>query len=435
MVTALNIFFVPYKELDIRPIYTSKFNKTREHHANLLMITDGTDIWHYIEIKKIPALLRGVSSTHDGDYYCLNCFHSYRTESSLKKHEELCVNNNLSLIKMPTENKKYISSTPRKNTLKNPFIYVDFECLLYPLSTCDNTEQNSFAIKKNIHRTYGFSMHTSNAYDKSLNKPICYSGKDCLAKFSKALKDEVNKIISIKQKPMDPLTDQEKESYPNAKTCFICEKPFGETKSDIKVRDHCHYTGKYRGAAHNACNLQYKVPKSIPVVIHNGSSYDFHLIIKQLAHDFKGPFSCLGENTEKYITFSISIFKKTDANDKPIAYQIKFIDSYRHMNQSLSNLVDNLAELNKNLPVNTLINRFYNTYHALSDNNIEKFKLLLRKGVYPYEYMRSWKNFKEPVPLNKECYYSETNNTNISDDDLEHVKKVCNAFKGTLMQI
>ena len=286
------------------------------------MITDGTDTWHYIEIKKIPALLRGVSSTHDGDYYCLNCFHSYRTESSLKKHEELCVNNNFSLIKMPTEDKIYISSTPGKNALKNPFIiYADFEFLLYPLSTCDNTEENSFTIKKNIHRPSGFSVLTSYAYDKSLNKPIFYRGKGCFAKFSKALKDEVNKIISIKQKPMNPLTDQEKESYANVKTCFICEKPFGDAKNGIKVRDHCHYTGKYRGAAHNACNLQYKVLKSIPVVFHNGSSYDFHLIIKS-------PFSCLGENTEKYITFSISIFKKTDANDKPIAYQIKFIDSY-----------------------------------------------------------------------------------------------------------
>ena len=57
--------------------------------------------------------------------------------------------------------------------------------------------------------------------------------------------------------------------------------------------------------------------------------------------------------------------------------------------------------------------------------------LLLRKGVYPYEYMRSWKNFKEPVPLDKKYYYSEFNNTNISDDGLEHVKKVCNAFNIT----
>ena len=152
---------------------------------------------------------------------------------------------------------------------------------------------------------------------------------------------------------------------------------------------------------HNACNLHYKTPKSIPAVFHNGSNYDFHLIIKQLAKDFKGPFSCIGENTEKYITFSICIFKKTYANDKkPIAYQIKFIDSFRHMPQSLSNLVDNLAELNKNLPATTLINRFFNTY-KLSNNNIEKFKLLLRKGIYPYEYMRPWENFKEPVPLDK----------------------------------
>ena len=97
---------------------------------------------------------------------------------------------------------------------------------------------------------------------------------------------------------------------------------------------------------HNACNLHYKIPKSIPAVFHNCSNYDFHIIIKQLAKDFKGPFSCIGQNTEKYITFSICIFKKTYANDKkPIAYQIKFIDSFRHMPQSLSNLVDNLAEL------------------------------------------------------------------------------------------
>ena len=124
-------------------------------------------------------------------------------------------------------------------------------------------------------------------------------------------------------------------------------------------------------------------------MFHNCSSYDFHLIIKQLAHYFKGLFCFVGENTEKYITFSISIFKKTDANEKPRAYQIKFMDSYRHMNQSLSNLVDNLAELNKNLPAKVLLYRFYNTYCMITDNNIENFKLFLRKGVYPSQYMRS----------------------------------------------
>ena len=225
---------------------------------------------------------------------------------------------------------------------------------------------------------------------------------------------------------MDPLTEQEVIDFNNAKECFICNKEFTDT--DNKCRDHDHYTGKYRGPAHNSCNLMYKVPKCIPIVFHNFSNYDFHLIIKHLAKHFNGPFSCLGENTEKYIIFSICKLKKTSNNKKSIAYQMKFVDSFRHISQSLSNLVDNLAEPTKNLPIDTLINRFYNTY-ALCNKDMNKFKLLLRKGIYPYEYMTSRDKFNEPVPLDKKLYYSKLNDENISDSDIEHVKKVCNAFK------
>ena len=76
-------------------------------------------------------------------------------------------------------------------------------------------------------------------------------------------------------------------------------------KKNYKVRDHCHYTGKYRGAAHNICNLRYKVPKEIPIVFHNGSIYDYNFIIKELVKEFEGNFECLGENIEKtYKIFS-----------------------------------------------------------------------------------------------------------------------------------
>ena len=150
------------------------------------MITEVKDIWHYRAIKSIPALLRGVSSSHNGDYYCLNCFHSYSTEEKLKAHEELCINNNFASIKMPTKKNKYVSSTPGKNTLKIPFIiYADLQCLLYPISTCDNTPNNSFTIKKNVHMPVGFSMLASNGYDKTLNKYFYHRRKDCLSKFSK----------------------------------------------------------------------------------------------------------------------------------------------------------------------------------------------------------------------------------------------------------
>ena len=93
----------------------------------------------------------------------------------------------------------------------------------------------------------------------------------------------------------------------------------------MKVRDHCHYTGKYRGAAHSVCNLRYKVVKEIPVVFHNGSAYDYHFIIKYLAREFKGNSECLGENTEKYISFTVP-FKKV-INDKEIKYRIRISDT------------------------------------------------------------------------------------------------------------
>ena len=94
-------------------------------------------------------------------------------------------------------------------------------------------------------------------------------------------------------------------------------------------------TGKFRGAAHSICNLRYKV-------VQNGSTYDYHFIIKQLPKEFEGLFEFLGENTEKYITFSVPIKKEHD-NGKSSTYKLKFIDSYRFMPSKLSGLVDNLS--------------------------------------------------------------------------------------------
>ena len=99
----------------------------------------------------------------------------------------------------------------------------------------------------------------------------------------------------------------------------------------------------YRGAAHDICNLRYKIPKKISVVFHNGSIYNYHFIIKDLAEEFEEEFECLRENTEKYITFLVPIKKELD-NGKLITYKIKFIGSFRFMSGSLSNLVDNLFE-------------------------------------------------------------------------------------------
>ena len=154
---------------------------------------------------------------------------------------------------------------------------------------------------------------------------------------------------------------------------------------------------------------------------HNGSTYDYHFIIKELVKEFEGNFECLGENTEKYITFLVPIKKKIKNKDLEITYKIKFIDSYRFMSSSLSKLVDNLSEgihSNKCLHCKCCLdyikikneklllkcfncNNYYkkkinkdltkkskNTY-SFCNNDLNKFILLLRKGIYPYEYMDS----------------------------------------------
>ena len=213
------------------------------------------------------------------------------------------------------------------------------------MSTCQNNPNKSSTIKINKLTPSGYSLFTHCSFDESKTKLDYYRGDDCMKKFCKDLREHATKIINYEKKKMIPLTKKEEIYCNKQKICYICKKEFDNTdKKQQKVRDHCDYTGKYRGAAHNICNLRYKVPKEIPVVFHNGSTYGYHFIIKELVKEFDGNFECLGENIEKYITFSVLLKEKIKNKDIEITYKIKFIDSYRFMSSSLSKLVDNLSE-------------------------------------------------------------------------------------------
>ena len=304
-----------------------------------------------------------ITSTHNGDFYCLNYFHSYRTSNKLQEHEKLCQTHDFCNLKLPSD--EYIESTPGKNTLKMPFItYADLNAYLLKKVLVIIHMISLLEIKKEVHIPCGYSIVTCYSFDKSLNEQKYYRGKDCMQNFSMTLRAIFNKLINYEQKDMIPLTDDEKVLYDSQKVCFLCEKEFRTDKTNkkqykrmCKVRDHCHFTGKYRGAAHSMCNIRYKVPKVILAVFHNGSSYDDHFVIRQLAKDFKGYFNCIGKNTEKYITFSISVFKeydKVNKKKKPDVFTLKFIDSNRFMKGSLENHVKNLAEPNKDIPIDVL---------------------------------------------------------------------------------
>ena len=213
------------------------------------------------------------------------------------------------------------------------------------MSTCQNIPNESATTETNKHTPSGYSIFTSCSFDQTKNKQDHCRDGDCMKKFSKDLRTHATKIINYEKKKMIPLTTEEKIHYNEQNICYICKKEFDTSdKKHYKVRDHCHYTGKHRGAAHKICNLRYKIPKEIPAVFHNGSTCDYHFIIKELVKEFDGNFECLGENTEKYITLSTPIKKKIENKNIEITYKVKFIDSYRFMAMPLSKLVDNLSE-------------------------------------------------------------------------------------------
>ena len=141
-------------------------------------------------------------------------------------------------------------------------------------------------------------------------------------------------------------TRKERKAHRDQKVCHVCKRAFSsDDDNHYKIKDHCagrYYTGRYLGAAHVVCSKKCKIPKEIPAVFHNGSTYDNCFIIKELAKEFKDKFECLGENTEKYITFTVRIEKEDDG--KPIVYKITFIDSFRFISTSLSSLVDSLSD-------------------------------------------------------------------------------------------
>ena len=221
----------------------------------------------------------------------------------LKNMKDYAINM-ISVMVMPEEGKNILKYRPGEKSLKAPFaIYADLECLLIKEQSCQNNPEKSYTERKARHEPSVYSLSLICLFDSTKNKYCVYRGKGCVGHFCRKLKKLGTEIINYEKKYMIPLTNEEIMFYENQKQCHICKKGFFRNKKDkhkhIKVRDHCHYTGKFRGAAHSICNLRYKIPKKISVVFHNGSTYDHHFIIKQLAEKFKGKFECSGENAEK----------------------------------------------------------------------------------------------------------------------------------------
>ena len=225
-----------------------------------------------------------------------------------------------------------------------PFIiYADTGALIKEMHNCNPNPESSYTKKYQTHEPISFSYYIK-CFDDTVYEPRVrsYTGEKAMERFIEYIEQDVKEIANIPNVDMI-FNEEEAERFNKATKCWIC----GEDLNDDKVRDHCHYTGRYRGPAHNSCNLKHKKPKFIPVVFHNLSGYDSHLFIKNLGFT-EGNIDCIPNNEETYISFTkqIEVGKYTNKKGevKSLFHKIRFIDSFKFMSTSLDSLVKNLPE-------------------------------------------------------------------------------------------
>ena len=400
-----------------RKIYICRKGKDYDRVANLMLITENNKK-HYVAVRSLSRLLTSQNSKNTIiKRLCTNCLNGLTSEVSRDEHYDYCKTKESVRVEMPIKN-PLVKYTDGQYQFKVPFvIYADFESILVPTSGAANNPEMSSTRGINIREPSGWCMYSKFAYGSGIDGFRKYRGRDCVSKFcDRIISEAVRLYKSAPEKPMDPLTKKQKLEFTKAKECHICFKEF--SLEDIKVRDQCHYTGKYRGAAHSSCNLMYRIPSYIPVVFHNVAGYDAHLFIKELAkHTSK--IGVIAKNTENYISFSVKVevekYTNKLGNEKSKEIELRFIDSFKFMSSSLDSLVNNLAKGG-------------HEFWGFEKYNLEQRKLLIRKGVYPYEYMDSWDKFGYTLP-DIDKFYSKLNMSGISEEDYQHTMKVWNEFK------
>ena len=420
----ISITVLGFNEKDkVYPLYVSEYIYNRKHNIILLLIErDG--VKHYCLVKNPSRLLSKQISVHKGGtHICFRCLNPFWSHKSLEKHWEYCRNHEAVKINMP-EKGTMLMFKHHERSEKLPFIiYADTEALIKEMQNCDPNPQNSYTKKYQKHEPISFSYYIKsfddNVYESKLRK---YTGEDAMEKFVEWIEDNVKEIANIPDVEIIFGLNELKQ-FNEATKCWICNEEFDDTadekgyRKNEKVKDHCHYTGRFRGAAHNSCNLKYKKPTFIPVVFHNLSGYDSHLFIKNLGFT-DGTIDCIPNNEEKYISFTkntvVGSYTDKKGKDKPIKHKIRFIDSFKFMSDSLESLVNNLPD-----DVFNILERYFKG---------EKLSLVKRKGVYPYEYMDSLERFKENKLPPKEAFYSRLTGEGISDEDLKHAEKVWKVF-------
>ena len=255
---------------------------------NLLLIEkDGKK--HYILIKDFNSFMYSQTKHKERKHFCMYCLQCFSSERVLNNHKEICVIiNGKQAIKMPEKGDNILKYNNFHRQQAVPFvIYADFEAIAEKIQGCQQNNDSSYTEAYQKHTDCGYGYKVVCCYDDKYTKPIqIYRGENAVYKFMEVMLDEVNYCKEVMRrnfnKPLK-MTKDDEEEFQKAKECHICNKKY--TDKDVRVRDHCHITGKYRGSAHQDCNLKLRLnPEKIkiPVIFHNLRGYDSHFIMQQI---------------------------------------------------------------------------------------------------------------------------------------------------------
>ena len=416
---SININVFGYEDKQPYPIYVSK--EKYEDHMELLLVTKDENK-HYVLIKDFNKFMYNQTKHKERKHFCMYCLQCFSSERVLNNHKDNCIQvNGTQAVNMPTKDNNILKFNNFHKQQPVPFvIYADFEAITEKVQGCQQNNESSYTEAYQKHTDCGYGYKVVCCYDDKYTKPIqLYRGEKAVYKFMENMLEEVKYCKKVMKKFFNKplkMTKEDEEEFEKAKECHICDKKY--TEKDIRVRDHCHITGKYRGSAHQDCNLKLRInPEEIkiPVIFHNLRGYDSHFIMQEIGaivkkHAYKNKkgeekqmnINAIPNNMEIYMAFMLG-------------NHLTFIDSFQFMSSSLDKLVSNLpAEAFK---------------YTSKKFKKEKFELMRKKGIYPYDFMDSFEKFDKTELPTKEEFYSILNNEHITDEDYQHAKNVWDIFQ------
>ena len=419
---SINISVFGYENKEPYPIYVSK--EKYEDHMELLLVTKDENK-HYVLVKDFNKFMYNQTKHKERKHFCMYCLQCFSSERVLNNHKENCIQiNGTQAIRMPNKYNNILKFNNFHKQQAVPFvIYADFEAITEKIQGCQQDGNKSYTEAYQRHTDCGYGYKVVCCYDDKYTKPIqLYRGEKAVYKFMENMLEEVKYCKKVMKKHFNKplrMTKVDEEEFKKATKCHICDKEYEEyTEKDIRVRDHCHITVIYRGSAHQDCNLQLRInPKQIkiPVIFHNLRGYDSHFIMQEIGAIVKNNTYKNNKGEEKQMNINAIPNNMEKCMAFMLGNHLTFIDSFQFMSSSLDKLVSNL-------PAEAL--KYTNKRFRK-----EKFKLMTRKGIYPYDYMDSFEKFNKTELPTKEEFYSILNNEHISDEDYCHAQKVWNTFQ------